>query len=243
MTISWESIRNGAAVLHFSLSKPCFVDRAVIELGEKTFLTKISLNDDKNCLYVYCAETGKTIVKNQVVLEANSFTDKLTLCLQSDFSDIEVLSVKLYGALDDEKDIFPTPDSISFKGKNVSASTFDSYCTDNAIAEKAGKVLFEKYLELTGITLLEKENGKIRFISDSSIKKDAYRLSVGEDKAEIYARNCRGFVMGAETFIKLCDNKCVHTAEIDDAPAYPFRGVHLMLPSVKNMDFAKRLIK
>lgn len=157
--------------------------------------------------------------------------------------NVEVLSVKFYGAVFDEKDIFPTPDTVTFGGKTVPAGAFDSFSSDSDAGREAGRILAEKFQEVTGVQMSESGGGKIKLVTDCGIAKQAFRVCVSNDGAEISAADKRGFVMGAETFIKLCEKDVVHTADIEDAPAYPFRGVHLFLPSEKGMDFAKRLVK
>ncbi len=177
------------------------------------------------------------------MLRAGCLTDSLTISFTGDFSDVEILGVKLYGAVPDERDIFPTPDSVCFGGKTVCPSAFDTYSADCSNAKQAGKTLTEKYAEITSVTVTEAEEGKIRLVTDASVKTEGFMLEVTENGAEIKASDLRGFVMGAEAFIKLCEKDRVYTAKVEDAPAYPFRGVHLFLPSERQMGFAKRLIK
>ena len=241
--IEWSFVRDMPAELCFDFSKTCFVDRTEVVLGRTTKLKSIVLKDEKNILHTYNAETGKAISDKTVILEAASATDKLTLCFESDFSDIEILSVKFYGGILDEKDVFPTPDKIDFCGKIIPAQFFDSYSSDSEIGKEAGKILSEKFEEICGVKMCEKDDGAVKFVTDKNIAADAFYLDIGENGAEVRASEKRGFVMGAETFVKLCEKDGVHSAKVEDAPAHPFRGVHLFLPSEKQMDFAKRLIK
>lgn len=243
LIIKWFFVRNMPAELCFDFSQVCFVDRVEVVISKNTKLKSVVLKDENNTLYTYSAETGKTIKDKTIVLEAASTTAKLTLCLESDFSDIEILSVKFYGGLFDEKDVFPTPDKIDFSGKIIPASVFSSYCYDSKEGENAGVILSEKFEEITKVKMSEKADGKVKFIADSEMEKEAFVLDINENGATVKASDKRGFVMGAETFIKLCEKDGVHSCHVEDAPAYPFRGVHLFLPSVRQMDFAKRLIK
>lgn len=241
--IKWDVIRNMSAELCIRLEESCFVDRVEVSLGENTNLTQITLRDTKDTLYTHRAETGKTIADKCIVLEAGSLTDNLTLSFTSDFSDVEILSVKLYGAICDPKDVFPTPDSICFGGDSVCPCVFDSYSFDCDDAKKACKILCEKYDEITGVAMSESADGKVKFITDASSAPEAFSLEITKTSAVIKASDLRGFVMGAETFIKLCEKDKVYTARVSDSPAYPFRGVHLFMPSERMMPFAKRLIK
>jgi len=241
--IKWNVIRNMPFELTVKLEKKSFVDRVQVNIGNGTKLTCVTLCDDKGTLFTHRAETGKTITNRCIMLSAGSLTDSLKIIFTGDFSDVEILGIKLYGAVLDEKDIFPTPDKVCFDGKTVCPSVFDTYSADSDDAKQAGRILSEKYAEITGISMSEAENGKVGLVTDESVKPEGFVLEITENTAEIKASGLRGFVMGAETFIKLCEKDKVHTARIEDAPAYPFRGVHLFLPSERQMGFAKRLIK
>lgn len=241
--VKWDVVRNGEVYFEFNFGECVFLDRAEVALGEKSNLKRISLKKDNKTLYSHNAETGKTITLKNVILEAGVSAEKVELVFESDFSDVEVLSVKFYGAVLDEKDIFPTPDLVTFGGETVPAEVFDSFSSDSDAGREAGRILCEKFEEITGVAMSESDEGRVRFATDESISKQGFKVCVAKDGAVISACDKRGFVMGVETFIKLCEKGVVHIADIVDTPAYPFRGVHLFLPSEKGMDFAKRLVK
>jgi len=241
--VKWDVVRNGEVTFSFDFGENVFLDRAEVVFGDKTALKSISLKKDNQILYSHRAETGMTVTQRNVVLEAGVSAEKVDMVFESDFSDVEILSVKFYGAVFDEKDIFPTPDIVTFGGKTVPAGVFDSFSSDSNAGKEAGRILAEKFEEVTGVPMSESGGGKIKFVTDISIAKQGFRVCVSNEGAVISASDKRGFVMGAETFIKLCEKDVVHTADIEDAPAYPFRGVHLFLPSEKGMEFAKRLVK
>lgn len=243
VNLPWQMVRNMPFELTLKLEKECFVDRVQVNIGNGTNLKGVTLSDEKGILYTHSAETGKTITSRCIMLKAGSLTDTLTISFTSDFTDVEILGVKLYGAICDEKDVFPTPDSISFGGQTVCPCIFDSYCADSKEGNEACAILAEKYAEITGVNMTASDNGKVRFVTEKDVKKEGFRLDVSENGAVVTASDKRGFVMGVETFIKLCEKDKVHTAKVEDAPAYPFRGVHLFIPSEGQMDFAKRLIK
>ncbi len=241
--VKWDEVRDGFVEFKISLGEKCFVDEVKIEIGNRTNLSAVVLKDSDGILSKHVAETGKTITDKCMTLKAGSLTDALTVCLEAEFSDVELSSVKLYGAVLDEKDVFPTPDKLSFQGEVVEAKVFDSYCADSDDGLCAGKILAEKYEEITGVCMSLSDKASVRFVTDENVPEEGFSLSVNKTGAEIKARDLRGFVMGAETFIKLSEPCGVHGAAVEDKPAYPFRGVHLFLPSKRMMPFAKRLVK
>lgn len=241
--IKWQSIYDRAVALHICLPQPCFVDRVRLELGEKVSLDAVSLRRGTQVLYRYAAQTGKTIQQPEVTLEAGELLDSFSIVLESDFANIDISALDIYGAVEDGVDLFPTPNAVTLGDKTLPATHFTAYCADSPEGAQAGRLLAEKFEESTGVVLSQKDSGEIRFITDPSIPTDGYRLNVTDNETTLLASNLRGFVCGVETFIKLVIDGCVHTAAIDDAPAMPFRGVHLFIPSAENMDYAKRLIK
>lgn len=239
LTLDWQQIKDQPIALTVTLPQKAFVDRVVLTLGETTELVSARLTDGSNTLYRYQAETGKAITSRVLELEAGLVTDTLEIQLESFFSGIVLENAELYGALEDGIDLFPIPASARSLDHLRPADTFATYSGNS----EAGAILSEKFLEKTGISLTEAPEGDIRFAADPSVPADGYTLTVREDSALITASNYRGLVCGAECFIKLTEARGVRCAEVSDAPDRPFRGVHLFLPALAEMTFAKRLIK
>lgn len=243
LSYKWEELRDTGVEFHIALGMSAFVDRVVLHVSEKTNLSEVLLTSYGKRLSAYRAETGKAITEKVLELEAGLVTDGLTLLVRGDFSNIEILSIDLYGAVGEEDMLFPTPNAAELGDSYVPHAHFSSYTADSEDGKRAGAILSEKFAELTAERLTEQECGTIRFVTDAALSANAYSVTVSNEKTELRASDLRGFVMAAECFIKLTDERGVRTAEVSDAPAYPFRGVHLYLPSMQNMEFARRLIK
>ena len=243
LSISWQVARNSPIELAVNLEEECFIDCVEIEVGEETALSLLSLRCGADTYGVYTSETGKTIEEKVIRLEGGFFSDKLSVILLGDFSDIEVKTIKLFGATRENADLFPIPQKAEYSEKIIPAGVFSSYSADSESGLRAGKILAEKYLEITGVSLSASDSGSISFITDEKLEKDGFALEITDCGAKISASNLRGFVLGAESFIKLTEKGGVRKAKISDKPFLPFRGVHLFLPAISEMDFAKRLIK
>lgn len=244
LSIEWQTVRNMPISVKLRLEKESFVDRAVITVSKETLLTKVVLKDSKNTLYSYCAETGTVITVDKIVLEAGCVTDNLELVFVGDFSNIEIEDIRLYGALEESVNVFPTPNECKLTDGTLDACFFDSCQCDDELSDKAVKVLCEKYYELCGVQIKKVTAGaKISFVKDENIKEDGYKLIVDDTGAKICASNVRGFVIGAESFIKLVKDGKVTKAEIADEPFCKFRGVHLYIPAYEDLEFTKRLVK
>lgn len=248
---AWEIVRDEGIELHFSLGETVFVDRVSVRIGEKTALTSVVLKgSETTVLSAHRAETGCAITAREIELEADAVTDALSLVLTGDFSDIEILSVALYGCMGDSthelSPVLPTPREMTVGSESLPAADFRSYSADSSDGTRAGEILAEKFAEIAGVQLQKTDaDGFVRFSADQTVAPDGYTLSVTKNATTVRASNFRGFVMGAETLVKLIDRTrlTVPLCEIADAPFLPFRGVHLFLPSLANMDFARRLVK
>ena len=239
LSFDWQQIRDQQIALTVKLPQKVFVDRVVVKLGEETKLLSAVLTNGSSILYQYRAEPGKTIISDTLELEAGIVADCVELQLDSYFSGITVEKLTLYGAAEDGIDLFPLPKKAEATGKLAPASAFATYSG----SAQAGAVLAEKFLEKTGISLAEAPEGDIRFVTDTSVPADGFTLNITEGTAVITASNLRGMVCGAECFIKLTGKDSVQCARVSDSPDRPFRGVHLFLPALHEMTFAKRLIK
>ena len=241
--LKWNTIRCRPLEVKVSFDEFAFIERAVIKVGEKTSLTSVELKNGADILSKHSAETGKNISSQTIELECALLTKSFSIVFFSNYSDIEIQTIDFYGYSGEISPLFPIPKSAKY-GEYISKTQFSSYCADSEYGAWAGRILSEKFFEKTSIELEQTNDGAdIHFITDTSLSKNAYRLSITKNQTQIFAGDFRGFVMGAEAFIKLTDSNGVRSANIDDAPAHPFRGIHIYLPGESQMEFARRFIK
>lgn len=242
LTIGWDSLWNMGLDLHIALPEEAFLDRITVRFGENSAVNAVTLLGETP-LARYAAETGKTIADREITLEAASLCKELILRIESDLVDIVIEEITLYGAVADGLDLFPTPEKKTYGGKTFPASSFSGYYSRTPLSEKAERILAEKYAEETGIVLENNNSAEILFITDSTIPEEGFSLSVSETGAMLSAADEKGFIMAVETLIKLIEDGNLKECEIQDSPRHPFRGVHLYIPGVQYMDFAKRMVK
>ncbi len=242
LRVEWGNIWNMGLDLHITLPQEVFLDRAAVRFGEETVLTSVTLLGE-GALARHSAESGKAITDREITLEAASLCRELTLRMEGDLADIVIEEITLYGAVADGLELFPTPDCKKWEGKAFSVANFKSFSSETALSEKAEKVLAEKYEEETGISLCKADKGEIVFEEDGAIPFNGFALKVTAEGATLTASDERGFIMAAETLIKLIEDGKLKECEIKDNPRHPFRGVHLYIPGVDYMDFAKRMVK
>lgn len=245
LRVDWNEIMTTGLDLHVTIPEGYMLNTVVVHLGEKCNPTAVSVYSENKTmlLYTYEAETGKTITDPIVELPVNEDISKFVIEFSVAFTSINVPEIELYGADLSGIKLFPVPQEVTPGDGSVRVASFATYSADSVDAKAAAAILTEKFQELTGKTLNPAENGNIQFVFDGSVAENGYRLSIAREKTTITASDLRGFVMGVENFLKLIDGDAVPACDIKDAPFMEFRGVHLFMPSMAQMDFAKRLIK
>ncbi|MBQ8893476.1 MAG: family 20 glycosylhydrolase [Clostridia bacterium] len=236
MTAEWGTLWERPLKLILALEQQSFVDRITLRFGENTQLTAVSVAG----YAAHTAETGKHITEREITLQVNALCEKLDLSIQADYTDIELLDLTVFGAIMEGIALFPTPDRAETDGRRFPAANYPTFSAELPL--KAEAVLAEKWAEETGLTLQKAEKGTIRFVK-GDLPANGYTLSVTEAQITLTASDERGFVIAAETLIKLLKDGTLPACTITDAPAHPFRGVHLYLPAADQVDFAKRLVK
>ncbi len=243
LQIHWSQIRDEELALDMTFSKECFVDTVLLHFGPKTALNYAKVVADGQVVYNYVSETGKYAKNDQLALQPGVSCKELTVILSCGFTSLQLENVEFFGALEDGVDLFPTPDCVVLGEGSVPAGCFTGCRADSPEGRRAGALLCEKWNERSSHKLELLENGNISFVTDPSVPPDGCTLEVTETGASIAASNLRGFVYGAESFIKLSGSGELPVVRITDRPFKEFRGVHLFIPSEDKMDFARRLIK
>jgi len=245
LEIRWEELNANGIDMQVSLSESFYLNNVVVYLAEKSAPYGISLYTagKEKLISSHRAETGRKIEDKEIALSVEDSVSEFVLEFDSDFSDIIIEKIELYGASFEGEKIFPTPAQFTEKEGTVPVSALVSVSAENEDAKCAAKVLSEKYFEKTGIALAEAADASVKFLLDESLKKNAYNLTVSTQGVHITASDRKGFVQGAETLIKLIDGDQIPCCEVKDEPFCEFRGVHMYLPSVEQMPFVKRIVK
>ena len=239
----WKQIRDEEVALELPLEKPCFIDTVTLTLGPKTALLYAQVLDGERVLYTYCAETDQQIKTSSLELRIGAVCQKLSVILSANFTTLQLEALTLYGAVEEGPDLFPTPEAVTVTGSTVSLSAFTGIHAGESLGQQAAARFQRKLAAYTDMQLPLTESGNISFLLDSTVPENGYRLHIDSTCARITAADLRGLVMGGETFIKLIRDKTVPETDIEDKPFKSFRGVHLFIPSMESMDFAKRLIE
>ena len=80
-----------------------------------------------------------------------------------------------------------------------------------------------KLVETGGVT----KNAEIRYVTDATVPAEGYRLKVAADGITVTSSDAAGRFYAGITLAQLKDGKAWPCVEIEDAPAYRWRGAHL----------------
>ncbi len=245
--VFWQEIYEDTLCVKVELGKKAFVSDVVLNFAteKRSGARQLTLyNADKSRIYArHTAESGEVISKKELALTVGEEIDGFVLEFDVYFSSIVIENINIYGSEEKIIPVFPTPNVLSEGEGVMPLSALGALSVESELAKLASGVFCEKLEEKTSVKLERSGNGNVRFVLDSSIADNGYKLSVTKEGITLTASDVRGFVCAAETLIKLVGEDGISCCEIDDAPRMPFRGVHIMLPGTEDIAFAKRFIK
>ena len=241
--VGWREKVNSNMDIRLPFTQRVFVDRLRLTLPKGLRLTAVCLysGEKDQLLRRYTPETDHLLGGQQITLEANYETDLLILSMEGDFSSAGLENLEILGSCGHDG-LYPTPVRADISADRISISRFGSCSGDCPEGVQAASILVRK-LGAEGIFLPLSEKGGVRFCRDETTPENGFELQITAAEALIRASDLRGFVYGAETFMKLLQNGSVPLCKISDAPRMQFRGVHLFLPAREDIPFFKRLVE
>lgn len=245
LQIKFDELTSNGIDLFVNLSEAYYVNNVVIYFGEKSAPHGIALFDSKKekCYSEHRAETGENITKKVVPLSAECELKDFVIEFDSDFSNVFIDKIEIYGADFEGEKLLPVPAEFVKKDGEIPVELLSTASFATEDGEAAYCIFSEKLERLFGVDCQPDESGFVRFLYDEKEKKNGYSLCIEADHATVSASDRKGLVQGAETLIKLARDGKVPLCRITDAPFCEFRGVHLFLPAEEQMDFTKRLIR
>ncbi len=243
--IVWMELMDDTLSVKVSMGEKYFVGALCFGFAEKGTPAEITVKaaDPDRTVAHYGGETDKVISEREPILTVAEELSEFIIEFRADFSSLILEKIDIYGSDTDVMPVLPTPKEFVKADGRLSVEVLTDYSADCVEGRAAALKFAERFTEITGLSCTEADNAEFKFVYDSSVPREGYKLEIGKDSALLFASDLRGFVYGAECLIKLIAGDGVPCAVINDAPFMPFRGVHLMLPAASEMEFARRLIK
>lgn len=244
--VSWrgEVLLNDSIDINVTLPARKYVDHISLCQGEGSAIGSIDVfaNEKGYLKKIGVFEKDSRISDTFIEIPVGYFCDNVIVRLNGCFEKIAISKFDIIGASGIENTIYPVPENIEEKSGELSFSkvkTITAMCDEAAAAVN---YLSEKLADRLAITVDSGDNGQIVF-EYAERNDDGYDIEVDDSKCVIKAGNMRGFIYAADTFLQLATETGFGACRIEDKPFMDIRGVHIALPSKKNLPFLKKLVK
>ena len=172
-------IMNKAVDIEISLGKMCFVDHISFNQEEKSQIGKITVliheNNKEKAVGLIKPQTDKLITDSNLTIPLGVKTDKLILRLKSDYEDMVISRLSIFGATELENAVYPLPEKMEETGSFLKKITGISAKTEDELF--AAKDFCDKYEEKLG-EKLSVGNGNISFVLDSTLGEEQIEIKV-----------------------------------------------------------------
>ncbi len=240
----WQTVMDQGLDVVYTLEETAFIGMIHVEFGTNSAVSAIEIYCDGVLSGRYDAETGKQ-VRGAVEVSVGASANEVTVRLCADLKHIILNKLEIYGGIENEPLIYPTPANRTFGEGTVALSDISGFCelADEDLAFCA-KHLTERISEYYPGALFAGEGKvKIALVKNEEMHEDAYRLSVKADGITVTAKGRRGLLYGCETLFQLLQDGQIPVCEVDDKPYKEMRGFHMGVPPKRSVEFFKNLVK
>ena len=234
----WQRICNTGFEIHIKLDKEYYVGSVTIPFNPKSRVCSVKLMSKGKTVGVFNAGNGN-VKSGSITVDAGVFTDKLTVRIESGIYDVWFDKPEVSVFDNDTPIIWPMPKKASIENGTVRISSISGEGSD---ASFAARFLDDLLTERFGN--VKTENGvSVTVVTDESYKDERYTVSVTKDGITLTAGKRISLLYAVYALISLGNNGEFRRAEIDNYPTLEFRGFHMGLPKVSNIEFTKRLFR
>ena len=242
---SGDQLSYGAVDICIELEGMAFADNAKL-VFQNTELSGVEVLTKKGGKLVKIGvvkpQTGKVLTDDEIIVPVGVYCDNVIVRLHGACKNIVLVSLDVYGAWDMEDTVYPIPENIEFGGY---ALEIDANLTVKAQGEDAlfaAEYFAERFEDKFGTKAKIGDSGIISMEIDGR-DEECFEVSCSESGCKVIAGSRRSLLYAAEVLMQISDGKKFKACKICDKPFMEFRGVHVALPSRKDLGFLKSLIK
>ncbi len=188
-------------------------------------------------------EGGQKPLEGCLEIPAGVYGQKISLILYGCMKPMQFAAPQVFGAVPDgAPTLWPTPKKIALTGSFAAYEGFACPEGEDKDAAFAAQHLTKRMQE-RGLPALGRGKKPLRFIKDTALPGETYRVSVTDERI-LLSGNCRrSLLYAAELLLQLMSAEGIRKAEAEDAPFKPFRGFHFGLPPRGALGFTKELLR
>ena len=239
----WASFYEDSLEIRCELERECYVGAVTIPTTSGSLCAGIKVYINGKIVGKYTAETGKTIKGNITVnvgVTASSLIIRVDTKGGYKFGFYPPMISICYE--DDKPLVWPIPKHQSFGKEVVRIASLEAGPGEDA--EYAKGFLSELIEERFG-DIYSTDGVKVT-LATSKAKMycgEKYTVSVNENGIALTAGSRLTLLYAVYALISLYENGGFRVAEIDTEPSLEYRGYHMGLPKVENIEFTKKFFK
>ncbi len=252
--VSWMDtvILQDGIDIRVNLTENSFVDHVYLEQGNESALQSVEIltliNGKFKKIGNYVPESSGMITSTQITVPVGVYCDNVVVRLNGDCQPVVVRKLQIWGALDLENAVWPTPAKAEYGNGTFPVKALQTIKASNEDEIFAATYLCEKLQEMVGYAPeISKGNGDIVFSADtyegSEFAKDTFTLDIAQGECHIKAPNRRSLLYAVDALLQRIDGELIRSCHIEDEAFADYRGVHLAIPCKNQVAFLKKMVK
>ncbi len=236
----WQWLYNTGFEIHAALDREYYVGSVTIPLLEKSKICGAKIIVGGKTVGTFTAGTGSA-VGGRITVNAGVFTDELTVRIESGVYDVAFTEPEISVFCSDTPILWPIPQKQEYFKDRVKISCVSGMGDD---ASFAADFLTEQLNRRFGdIICADGVPINIFLDTDEAYAKERFTVSVTDKEITLRAGKRIALLYAVNTFISIGDGGSFPICNIDSTPSMEFRGFHMGLPKVSNIEFTKRLFR
>ena len=239
----WDDHYSSALEIRCKLERECYVGAVTLPLTEKARVAGVKVYADGRIVGRFSAGTGR-VCGGEITVAVGVTAESLIIRIENTGAFVVgFYEPRISVCYDDEKPlIWPIPKKASYGERSVRISAIDG--GKNEDAKYAADFLKERLSERFGECFCEDGvKVKLALSKAKAYEGERYTVSVSEDGITLTAGSRLTLLYAVYALLSLGDDGAFRIAKIDTTPSKEWRGYHMGLPKVENLEFARRLFR
>lgn len=239
----WDAHYNASVEVHATLPRECYVGDVALPLTEKARIAGIRIYVDGKIVGRFSAGTGR-VIGGKIIVPVGVVTDSLIIRIDNAGACVVGFFEPTISVCYDDNAplVWPTPKKATYGDGHVKVASIEAGRGEDAkyAAKFLGELLEERLgnvYDASGVKVTVKQS------SAKAYDNERYTVEVAEDGITITAAKRITLLYAAHALLALFEDGGFRLAKIDTAPSREFRGYHMGLPRVADLEYTRRLFR